>query len=359
MTPARSPVGASGAAPGDAAGADPLVAVRALRVQFPVTRGMFGSPVRWVRAVDGVSFTVSRGETLALVGESGCGKTTTGRALLRLIPATSGDVSFDGIDVRALRAEPLRRLRRRMQLVFQDPYSSLNPRRTVGDTVREGLRVHQLADGADADVRVRRILDEVGLRPEFAHRYPYELSGGQRQRVGIARALVIEPEFLVCDEPVSALDVSVQAQIINLLQDLQRDHHLTYLYIAHDLAVVAQVASRIAVMYFGRIVEVGPAPAVLRDPRMPYTRALLASVLVPDPTLRRAHAVLGGESPSPSAPPSGCVFHPRCPDPRKDSACTQIVPPLEEKDAGRFAACIKEPVRVARTTSSPSPFPPI
>jgi oligopeptide/dipeptide ABC transporter ATP-binding protein len=322
----------------------PLVSVRDLHVRFPLSRGMFGATRGWVRAVDGVSFTVPRGETLALVGESGCGKTTTARALLRLIPVTSGTVSFDGTDVLALRPEPLRRLRRRMQLVFQDPYSSLNPRRTVGDAIREGLLVHQLAAGSEADDRVRQALGEVGLRPEFALRYPYELSGGQRQRVGIARALAVGPEFVVCDEPVSALDVSVQAQIINLLQDLQRDHALTYLYIAHDLAIVAHVATRVAVMYFGRIVELGPAAAVFQHPLMPYTRALLAAVLSPDPAARRSHAVLPGESPSPATPMAGCPFHPRCPDPRKDAACTVTVPPLEEKSPGHFAACIKEPV---------------
>ena len=328
-----------------AVGAHSLVSVRDLHVHFPVSQGPFGWRRSQVRAVDGVSFTVSRGETLALVGESGCGKTTTGRALLRLIAATSGEIAFDGVDVLTLRPEPLRRLRRRMQLVFQDPYSSLNPRRTVGDAIREGLLVHRLAEGRAADLRVRLVLEEVGLGPDYARRYPYELSGGQRQRVGIARALVVEPEFIICDEPVSALDVSVQAQIINLLQDLQRDHDLTYLYIAHDLAIVAHVASRIAVMYFGRIVELGPAAAVFHDPLMPYTRALLASVLVPDPTAHRTRLVLAGESPSPTAPPPGCVFHPRCPDPRKDAACTRVVPPLEEKAPGRFAACIKEPVR--------------
>jgi oligopeptide/dipeptide ABC transporter ATP-binding protein len=331
----------------------PLVSVRDLHVRFPLSRGMFGATRGWVRAVDGVSFTVPRGETLALVGESGCGKTTTARALLRLIPVTSGAVSFDGTDVLALRPEPLRRLRRRMQLVFQDPYSSLNPRRTVGDAIREGLLVHQLAAGREADDRVRQALGEVGLRPEFALRYPYELSGGQRQRVGIARALAVGPEFVVCDEPVSALDVSVQAQIINLLQDLQRDHALTYLYIAHDLAIVAHVATRVAVMYFGRIVELGLAASVFQHPLMPYTRALLAAVLAPDPAARRSHAVLGGESPSPAAPMAGCPFHPRCPDPRKDAACTTTVPPLEEKSPGHFAACIKEPARhAARSVQS-------
>ena len=324
----------------------PLVSVRDLHVQFPLSRGTFGGARGWVRAVDGVSFAVPRGETLALVGESGCGKTTTARALLRLIPLTSGAVSFDGTDVLALRPEPLRRLRRRMQLVFQDPYSSLNPRRTVGDAIREGLVIHELAEGREADDRVRQALGEVGLRPEFALRYPYELSGGQRQRVGIARALAVGPDFIVCDEPVSALDVSVQAQIINLLQDLQRDHALTYLYIAHDLAVVAQVATRVAVMYFGRIVEIGPAEPVFQHPLMPYTRALLAAVLTPDPAARRSRAVLAGESPSPAAPLAGCPFHPRCPDPRKDAACTTTVPPLEEKSPGHFAACIKEPVHL-------------
>ena len=334
MTPVMTPV----AAPA-------LVTVTDLHVGFPLSQGIFGGSRGLVRAVDGVSFAVPRGETLALVGESGCGKTTTARALLRLIPVTSGSVSFDGTDVLALRPEPLRKLRRRMQLVFQDPYSSLNPRRTAGDAIREGLLIHGLAAGREADDRVIEALSEVGLRPEFARRYPYELSGGQRQRVGIARALAVGPDFIVCDEPVSALDVSVQAQIINLLQDLQRDHALTYLYIAHDLAIVAQVATRIAVMYFGRIVELGPAAAVFEDARMPYTRALLASALTPDPAARRAHQVLPGESPSPAAPPAGCPFHPRCPDPRKDAACTTRVPALEEKSPGHFAACIKEPIR--------------
>jgi len=328
-----------------AAGEMPLVTVRDLHVGFPLAQSMFGPARSWVRAVDGVSFSVPRGETLALVGESGCGKTTTARALLRLVPATSGAVSFDGIDVLALRPEPLRRLRRRMQLVFQDPYSSLNPRRTVGDSIGEGLLIHHLASGDAADARVRQSLEEVGLHPDFARRYPYELSGGQRQRVGIARALAVEPEFIVCDEPVSALDVSVQAQIINLLQDLQRDHALTYLYIAHDLAIVAQVATHVAVMYFGRIVELGRTASVFQVPLMPYTRALLASVLVPDPAAPRTRVVLAGESPSPATPPPGCPFHPRCPDPRKDAACTSTIPPLEEKSPGHFAACIKEPVR--------------
>jgi peptide/nickel transport system ATP-binding protein len=335
----------------------PLVDVRELRKDYPLSRGLLGRATGTVRAVDGVTFTVERGETLALVGESGCGKTTTGRAVLRLIEPTSGEVYFDGIDVRALAREPLRRLRRRMQLVFQDPYSSLNPRLSVGAIVREGLTIHGLAAGAAAEARVRQLLDEVGLRPEFARRYPHEFSGGQRQRVGIARALAVEPEFIVCDEPVSALDVSVQAQVINLLQDLQRDRGLTYLFIAHDLSVVAQVATRVAVMYLGRIVELGRAAAVYGDPIMPYTRALLAAVPVPDPALRRPRAVLAGDLPSPAAAPAGCVFHPRCPHPRKDVACTQTVPPLEEKTPGHWAACIKEPSRGRpMPTDSPATF---
>jgi oligopeptide/dipeptide ABC transporter ATP-binding protein len=293
-----------------------------------------------VRAVDSVSFDVARGETLAIVGESGSGKTSTGHAILRLREPTSGQITYDGIDVRALDATALRRWRRRVQLIFQDPYASLNPRMSVGAIVREGLEIHRLPSGVE---RVRALLAEVGLDPEYATRYPHELSGGQRQRVGIARALGVEPEFIVCDEPVSALDVSVQAQVINLLQDLQQQRGLTYVFIAHDLAVVAHVATRVAVMYLGRIVELAPAAALYRTPIMPYTRALLSAVPIADPTARRDRIVLGGDPPSPSHLPPGCVFYPRCPHPRKDSACTQIVPPLAEKAPGHWAACIKEP----------------
>jgi oligopeptide/dipeptide ABC transporter ATP-binding protein len=293
-----------------------------------------------VRAVDSVSFDVARGETLAIVGESGSGKTSTGHAILRLREPTGGQIIYDGIDVRALDATALRRWRRRVQLIFQDPYASLNPRMSVGAIVREGLEIHRLPSGVE---RVRALLAEVGLDPEYASRYPHELSGGQRQRVGIARALGVEPEFIVCDEPVSALDVSVQAQVINLLQDLQQQRGLTYVFIAHDLAVVAHVATRVAVMYLGRIVELAPAAALYRTPIMPYTRALLSAVPIADPTARRDRIVLGGDPPSPSHLPPGCVFYPRCPHPRKDSACTQIVPPLAEKAPGHWAACIKEP----------------
>ena len=322
---------------------DALLAVRDLAVHFRAHGGWLGRSKRVVRAVDGISFDVARGEVLGLVGESGCGKTTTGRAILRLIEATAGTIHFDGIDVRGLDGELLRRLRRRMQIIFQDPFSSLNPRMTIGATVREGLIVHRIAEGAEADKRVRRLLEEVGLRPEWATRYPHEFSGGQRQRVGIARALSVEPSFIVCDEPVSALDVSVQAQVINLLRDLQRHRGLTYLFIAHDLSVVEHIADRIAVMYLGRIVELATAESLYREPLMPYTQALLSAVPIPDPKARRSRIVLTGDVPSPANPPSGCVFHPRCHHPARDEACTRIVPPLEEKSPGHFVACIKQP----------------
>lgn len=322
--------------------AGPLVTAREVSKTYPLG-GTWSRSGRVVRAVDDVSFEIARGETLALVGESGSGKTTMGRVLLRLVEPTAGRITFDGCDVLALRPAALRRLRRRMQLVFQDSYASLNPRLTAGAIVREGLTVHHLAAGAAADARVRQLLEEVGLRPEFARRLPHEFSGGQRQRIGIARALAVEPEFLVCDEPVSALDVSIQAQVLNLLRDLQRDRGLTYLLIAHDLAVVAHMATRVAVMYLGRIVELGPAAAVYGTPRMPYTRALLAAAPVPDPTVRRPPVVLEGELPAAGAPRRGCALYPRCPHPAKDAACTEVRPLLEEKAPGHWAACIKEP----------------
>jgi len=323
-------------------GAAPLLAVRDLVKHFPVSRGVFRRRVGAVRAVDGISLDVMPGETLALVGESGCGKTTAGRSILRLIEPTSGDIRFDGVDVRALGGEALRRLRRQMQIIFQDPFSSLNPRMTVGAIVREGLTIHDLAEGEAADARVRELLDEVGLRADVALRYPHEFSGGQRQRIGIARALAVEPRFIVCDEPVSALDVSVQAQVINLLEDLQRQHRLAYLFIAHDLSVVEHIADRVAVMYLGHIVEQADAADLYRQPIMPYTQALLSAVPVPDPTRERQRIILSGDVPSPANPPAGCPFHPRCPHPRKDEACTRLVPPLEEKEPGHFAACIKQ-----------------
>ena len=334
----HSPAGST-----DPSRAAPLLSVRDLTKHFPIRRGILRRTVGAVRAVDGVSFDVAAGETLAVVGESGCGKTTTGRSILRLLEPTGGSVRFDGTDVLTLDRRALRALRRQMQIIFQDPFSSLNPRMSVGAIVREGLTIHRIAEGAAADARVRQLLQEVGLRPQYASRYPHEFSGGQRQRVGIARALSVEPRFIVCDEPVSALDVSVQAQVINLLQDLQRDRGLTYLFIAHDLSVVEHIADRVAVMYLGKIVELAAAADLYREPLMPYTQALLSAVPVPDPTRTRSRIVLTGDVPSPANPPSGCVFHPRCHHPQRDAACSRIVPPLEEKAPGHWVACIKQP----------------
>ena len=322
---------------------EPLLSVSNLTKYFPAGSGLFGRKQNPVRAVNGVSFEVRAGETLGLVGESGCGKSTTGRVILRLLEPTSGSVRFDGQDVFALDPGALRKLRRKMQIIFQDPFSSLNPRMTIGAIVREGLTIHKIAEGAAADARVRELLDEVGLQPEYAARYPHEFSGGQRQRVGIARALSVEPKFIVCDEPVSALDVSVQAQVVNLLQDLQRDRDLSYLFIAHDLSIVEHIADRVAVMYLGKIVELGSAEDLYREPLMPYTQALLSAVPVPDPDVKKSRIVLTGDVPSPANPPTGCVFHPRCSHPQKDAACASIVPPLEEKAHGHWAACIKQP----------------
>ena len=324
-------------------GTAPLVSVRNLKKEFPIKKGVLSRQVGAVKAVNDVSFHVARGETLGVVGESGCGKTTTGRTILRLLEPTSGEIYFEDRDVRALGTRDLRALRRDMQIIFQDPVSSLNPRMTVGAIVREGLTIHKLAEGAAADARVSQLLQEVGLRPEYATRYPHEFSGGQRQRIGIARALSVEPKFIVCDEPVSALDVSVQAQVINLLEDLQREHNLTYMFIAHDLSVVEHIADRVAVMYLGKIVELATADDLYREPLMPYTQALLSAVPVADPKSRKERIILSGDVPSPASPPPGCVFHPRCHHPAKDVACTKIVPPLEEKTPGHFVHCIKQP----------------
>ena len=321
----------------------PLVSARGLTRHFPVGGGLFSRAARTIRAVDGVSFDVARGETLALVGESGSGKTTTGRLLLHLERPTAGTVTFDGTDLSTLDDRSMRALRRRMQIVFQDPYGSLNPRMTIGATVREGLEIHRLAAGAEADRRTRDLLEEVGLRAEWADRYPHEFSGGQRQRVGIARALSVGPDFIVLDEPVSALAVSVQAQVINLLMELQRQRSLSYLFIAHDLSVVEHVADRVAVMYLGRIVELGTRDDVFAAPLHPYTQALRSAVPVADPTVRARRIVLSGEPPSPANPPSGCPFHPRCHHPARDAACATLVPPLEEKAPGHVAACFKQP----------------
>jgi oligopeptide/dipeptide ABC transporter ATP-binding protein len=322
---------------------DPLLRVRDLVKLFPVRRGTFGGVRGHVKAVDGVSFDLWRGETLGLVGESGCGKSTTGRSILRLLEPTAGEVHFDGTDVLALDRRGLRALRRRVQIVFQDPFGSLNPRMSVGAMLEEALKVHGLG-GPNRRDRAVELLERVGLRSEHIDRYPHEFSGGQRQRLGIARALSVEPEFLVLDEPVSALDVSVQAQVVNLLEDLQRELGLTYLFIAHDLALVEHVSDRVAVMYLGRIVEVAESRDLYRAPRHPYTRALLSAVPRPDPVGRetRARIVLPGEVPSPSDPPPGCSFHPRCPHPRKNDTCASVSPVMTGGSRGHFAACHHE-----------------
>lgn len=315
----------------------PLLSVRDL-VKYYHSGGLFGRRAPPVRAVDGVSFDLASGETLALVGESGCGKSSVGRTILRLQEPTSGTALFDGVDIFSLDRDPLRGLRRRMQIIFQDPYSSLNPRMRVGAAIAEGIEIHRLAPRAEIPGRVAALLEEVGLDPGYARRYPHEFSGGQRQRIGIARALAVQPAFIVCDEPVSALDVSVQAQVLNLLSDLQRQRGLSYLFIAHDLAVVRQIAHRIAVMYLGRIVEQGPTDAILSHPCHPYTVALLSAVPEPDPGTRRNRIVLGGDLPSPSNPPPGCPFHTRCFHPLKSERCRSEVPRLRPVQ-GTIAAC--------------------
>ncbi len=315
-----------------------LLQVDGLVKHFPVRRGLFGRVAGAVRAVDGVSLQIAAGETLGVVGESGCGKSTLGRLVLRLIEPSAGRVRFDGSELGLLSAAALRARRRAMQIIFQDPYSSLNPRMTVGQTLAEPLMLHRLHTGRQRE-RVAELLQIVGLAPEHAQRYPHEFSGGQRQRIGIARALAVEPKLIVCDEAVSALDVSVQAQVVNLLQDLQRRFGLAYLFIAHDLAVVKHIATRIAVMYLGRIVEIGTKDALFAAPRHPYTQALLAAIPVPEPGPshdRRERVLLAGDVPSPMSPPAGCHFHPRCGHAR--ALCSQRAPVLEEQD-GHAVAC--------------------
>ena len=321
----------------------PLLEVENLRVYFPSSTGLFHSARNYVRAVDGVSLTVADGETLGLVGESGCGKTTVGRAILRLLPrgsaVISGSVRFAGQEVYALRRRPLRALRRHMQIIFQDPAGSLNPRLTVGAMIGEPILVHRLARRDQLADRVAELLRRVGFSADAAERYPHEFSGGQKQRIGIARALALNPRLIICDEPVSALDVSIQGQVLNLLAELQAALRLSYLFIAHNLAVVEHVSDRIAVMYLGRIMEVGPSTTVVRQPKHPYTEALLSAVPQPEPRRQEERIALRGEVPSPAHPPSGCAFHPRCPlaQPR----CRQERPPLEPKggDSTHLAAC--------------------
>jgi oligopeptide/dipeptide ABC transporter ATP-binding protein len=292
---------------------EPLVEVRALRKYFPVRGGLFSRVRAHVKAVEDVSFRIGRGETFGLVGESGCGKTTVGRTMLRLIEPTSGRMLFDGCDVAACSGGELRRLRRRMQIVFQDPYSSLNPRMTVGSIIGESIRIHGLARGRALEERVASLLERVGLLAAYRSRYPHEFSGGQRQRIGIARALALRPDFIVCDEAVSALDVSIQAQILNLFEDLQQEFQLSYLFISHDLNVVRHVADRVGVMYLGQLVEVAPTEEIFRNPRHPYTQALMSANPLPDPEARTERIALRGEVPSALNPPAGCRFHTRCP----------------------------------------------
>jgi oligopeptide transport system ATP-binding protein len=316
----------------------PLLEVKNLKVHFPVKRGMFQAAHEFVRAVDEVSFGIAPGETLGLVGESGCGKTTLGRAIVRLVEPTAGTVSLEGADITQLEGAALRAQRRKLQMIFQDPYGSLNPRMTVQDIVGEALDIHGLAENKSArQKRIAELLKAVGLDATYAQRYPHEFSGGQRQRIGIARALAVDPKLIVCDEPVSALDVSVQAQIINLLQDLQQQHGIAYLFIAHDLAVVEHISRRVMVMYLGKIVELAEARAIIRAPKHPYTQALISAVPVVDPDSKRQRIVLPGDVPSPINPPPGCPFHPRCPI--AEDQCRAKIPALKEIAPGHFAAC--------------------
>ena len=304
-----------------------LLEIRDLKKYFPVGDGLFSRNKGSVKAVDGVTLTVNEGETLGLVGESGCGKSTLGRTILRLIEPTGGEVLFHGKNLLALPQRELRDMRREMQIIFQDPYASLNPRMRVGDIVGEGLEIHKLAKGKAKRDRVMELLHQVGLREDHFQRYPHEFSGGQRQRIGIARALALDPEFVVCDEPVSALDVSIQAQIINLLQELQERMHLTYLFISHDLRVVEHISHRVAIMYLGKVVEIANSETIYRDAKHPYTRALLSAVPMPDTERKKDRIVLEGDVPSPVNPPAGCTFHPRCS--YRQPLCSQTEPPLD------------------------------
>lgn len=315
-----------------------LLEVKDLVKHFPIRQGViFSKQVGAVQAVDGISFNVNKGETLGLVGESGCGKTTAGRCILRLIEPTSGEVKFDGKDVPSLPKDELRELRKEMQIIFQDPYGSLNPRMTVGDIVGEPLHIHKLAKGAAKEKRVREILETVGLSAFHARRFPHEFSGGQRQRIGIARALAVDPRLIICDEPVSALDVSIQAQVINLLQDLQEEFGLTYLFIAHDLSVVKHISDRVAVMYLGKIVELTGKTELYRNPKHPYTQALLSAIPEADPTIKKERILLKGDVPSPINPPTGCRFHTRCP--KAMDICKTKDPAFVDTGDGHFVAC--------------------
>jgi len=328
---------------------DVILSIKDLKMYFPITKGIiFQRHVGDIRAVDGLNFDIQRGETLGLVGESGCGKSTTGRAILQLYRPTAGTVEFEGTELTTLKGEPLRKMRRHMQMIFQDPYASLNPRMTVGSIIGEPLEVHNILSGKARKERVKELLNIVGLNPYFINRYPHEFSGGQRQRIGVARALAVQPDFIVCDEPISALDVSIQAQVINLLEDLQEKFNLTYLFIAHDLAVVRHISDRIAVMYLGKIAELTDRATLYREPLHPYTQALLSAVPIPDPVAEeereKRRVILEGDVPSPANPPVGCNFCTRCPAKervRKEKGidCDTVEPEFLEVEPGHWVAC--------------------
>jgi len=321
----------------------PLLEVKHLKKHFPIKGGVFSKTIGYVYAVDDINFTLGKGETLGLVGESGCGKSTTGRTILRLIEPTDGAIYFEGQDITTLDKSAMRALRREMQIIFQDPYASLNPRMTVGSIIGEPLEIHKIAKGSEKEERVASLLQKVGLRAEDMRKYPHEFSGGQRQRIGIARALALNPKLIVCDEPVSALDVSIQAQVINLLEDLQTEFGLSYLFIAHNLNVVEHISDRVAVMYLGQIVELASDEELYKNPQHPYTEALLSAVPIPDPTVKKKRIILEGDVPSPINPPKGCHFHTRCM--YKDKICEEVEPEFKDIGGGHWVACHFRPAR--------------